>query len=130
VRHTTLWILILLAGLTSCTQRGITGETYNSPSRRYILQVDTGGKGRPDKSEICFRLFDHDNDELDTTGTGASATMNYAVFWDTDDTIVLYSSDIGVRSWYVTSDDKLHPGPVDHKIETKAKDMFNNKMGK
>jgi hypothetical protein len=129
--HTRLWILILLAGLNSCTKKEITGETYNSPSGQYILQVEIGDKENPDnKYEIRFRLFDHDGDELDITGTRASAVMNYAVFWDTDDTITLYSSDIGVRSWFVTSEDKLRPGPVDYKLEKKAEEIFNKKMGR
>lgn len=126
-----LLILVIVLALNSCLKTVYKGEAYNSPSAQYILQVEIGDEQNPENEhEIFFRIFDNDGSQLDIIGTKASAVMGYAVFWDTNQTITLYSSDIGVRSWLVTIDEKLLPRPVDHTLEKKAKEIFNKKMGR
>lgn len=124
-------IFIGLVGLVSCTEKGTSGEVYDSPSGQFAIAVQIGDEGDVNNEhEIFFRLLGNDGNQLDIAGTKASAVMNYAVFWDNDKTVVLYSSDIGVYAWRVTTDEKIVPAPVDYKLEKKAVEVFNKKMGR
>jgi len=124
-------ILIALVGLVSCNKKETAGEVYYSPTGQFAIEVQIGDKeDSKNKYEIFLRLLDEDGDELDITRTKASAVMNYAVFWHNDKTVVLYSSDIGVYAWRVTTDEKIIPSSVDYKLEKKATEIFNKKMGR
>ena len=49
--------------------------------------------------------------------------MNYAVFWDTEKTVVLYGSDIGVYAYRVTTEKQLIKAPIDYKLGEKLKNV-------
>lgn len=124
-------IFLGLIELVSCTTKEPFREVYVSPTGQFTIAVQIGDEGDiNNKHEIFFKLLRNDGKQLDIARTKASAVMNYAVFWDNDKTVVLYSSDIGVYAWRVTTDEKIVPAPVDYKLEKKAVEVFNKKMGR
>jgi len=55
--------------------------------------------------------------------------MNYAVFWDTEKTVVLYGSDVGVYAYRVTTEKQLIKAPIDYKLGEKLKKCSTRKWG-
>ena len=117
--------------LCSCSTKEMWDEVYASPSGDFAIGVQIGDEEDVNnKAEMFFTLLDKEGDILDKTRTKASAAMNYAIFWYTEKTVTLYSSDIGVKAWLVSKDKKLLPAEVDSKMDKKAEEVFNKKLGR
>lgn len=120
---------ILILGLVGCSSDKDFEESHPSPSGEFKAQVLIGNESSNRKYIIFIQLLAKNGRELDVVDTGASVFQNYAVYWDSEKTIVLYSSDIGTLAWLV-SDQKLLAISVDNKMAKRAEAFFNKKMGR
>jgi len=109
--------LFLLIGFAAvlcggCTRRGnSTIQRFPSPDRKRVVEA-TINRNRDDPlAYLCVRLrIIRDPQgaaavELDTQ-TGASNRMRWDVVWESDQQVLLNSSDIGERRWRRVDDDK------------------------
>ncbi len=78
-----------------------------SPSGLYYLEIDTNTDKTDLRTYLCIIIIvkQQDGKIVDKIQTTASSKMTWSVSWDSNDSILLDSSDIGDRRWKKTNDD-------------------------
>ena len=110
--HLYLIVSVAIAMCGGCTRRSNTTiQRFPSPDGKRFVEATINRKRDDPTKYLCVHLrIVRDPQgaavvELDTQ-TGASNRMRWEVFWESDQQVLLKSSDIGDRRWTRGDDDK------------------------
>ena len=95
---------IILLTLFGCSPRRYPIETVVSPSGKYQIKATINTDESDTTKYLCIKLhlLDAQGKELSQLQTGVSHRMKWALGWmNNNDTVVLYSSDIGTYAYEV-----------------------------
>lgn len=122
---------LLLFGLLGCSElsRDEDFKPIPSPSGEYELRAsirvsspDHGGVGI-----IMLSVSKPNGTQIDQVSTGASNNMKWAIGWLDDDTIVLYSSDIGTYAYQIKDENSLVKLPLTDEIIKRGEELKTEK---
>lgn len=100
-------LVLLSLFLFCCRSDKQLEEKINSPSKKYHITttVNNTDKSRDDYAHLVIHLFNADENLMTSLITKSGDFSKWAVGWhSSNDTVVLYSSDIGSYAWAIERD--------------------------
>lgn len=98
-------ILLFISAFFFFSCGGPVPDPILSPSGHYSVTTEISGADAGPDFGLCVRLkiVEAASGKVSTFQTGASDTQKWALDWSPDDTLILYSSDIGTYAYELTS---------------------------
>ena len=119
-------ITLLLLG---CRNRDYKSDKIFSPTGKYFLiaKVNRADKSKDDFADVVIETYSSNNQLRKVFNTNAGDANKWAVGWHTlNDTIILFSSDIGVYSWEI-EDNELKSVQLTDELKQRANDLKQEK---
>lgn len=117
-------ILILISiCVAGCMMNNYESQKTFSPSGKYyiITTVNQTDKSKNDYADVYISLFSNDGVLKNKFNSKAGDFNKWAIGWDSDgDTIIMNSSDIGMRAWRLENDQPIQI-EITEKIKSRAK---------
>lgn len=126
MKYILIILSILLFGCRSVDQQN---EKITSPSKKYYLTttVNSSDKNKEDYADVVIHLYNTSGELKSSLNTHAGDLSKWAVGWDNiNDTVVLFSSDIGTFAWKIEMD-SLKPIDITDKLKQIAIHIKNKK---
>jgi hypothetical protein len=108
------YILLLTTIIVMAACSGRSSYAATSPSGQYTVRTEISGDEAGPTRRLCvrLRLTDNRTNKEIIFQTGASDVQKWAMNWSPTNTLVLYSSDIGIHSY------EVHDGAITERIAT------------
>lgn len=122
-------LIIFYILLFSCSSDKQQSEKITSPSKKYYLTttVNSSDKSKDDYADVVIHLYNTSGQLKFSLNTKAGDFSKWAVGWDNkNDTMILFSSDIGTYAWKIEHD-SLKTIDITDNIKEIAKDIKNKK---
>lgn len=119
-----LFVLIAVVGILVVVYNSWAIAAPVSPSGAYLVRPEISGDEelRPGR-RLCVRLrfVDRATRKETVFQTGASDVMKWAIAWSANETMVLYSSDIGIYAY------DIHNGVVTERLATEPEEAVGRR---
>ncbi len=99
-----LTLIILTLTFTSCFFSNYESEKIESSTGNFEINttVNRTDKNADNFGDVIIHLYDRKNEKLTELNTGAGDANKWTIGWtELGDTIVLQSSDIGNKAWFL-----------------------------
>lgn len=123
-----LFLLFIFLTFISCFFSDYESKLVKSPSGKYQIKatVNRTDKQNSNFAEVYIHLFDS-NGKLKEIKTGAGDANKWAFGWTKKgDTIILYSSDIGNKSWAINKNTPIEV-KMDKNLNERAESLYMQK---
>jgi hypothetical protein len=127
-----LILIVLVISIIGCSVNNYETDLIKSPSEKYSIKatVNTSDKNADDYADVVIHIYDSENTKIDSINSKAGDFSKWAIGWtNSGDTIVLFSSDIGTKSWGITDNRSLQI-TVNDKLNQRALELKKQKYNK
>jgi hypothetical protein len=120
-----LLMILLMLCLTNCSRNNHVSNKVFSPSGKYYLitTVNRTDQSKADYADVIISVYNIDGKLKTKFSSNAGDANSWAIGWDAvNDTVVMFSSDIGIFAWRLENDEPVSI-ELTNPIESRAKQL-------